>query len=207
LRAFRRVPHLTLLSVLFLPACSDPDTNNKPEPSAGAGGAAQGGASTATQQGGKTTSTAGGKNSSGGAFSSGGNTGSSSGGYSSGGYVMSNAGFPAMVPPPAASDGSSPYVKECHGDTRSCVDVANLRCLGIRDDSGIHGYSCSNPCDNDADCSLSPTQVAATAACVDFVTQKHCLLVCQQGDVKRGCPSGMNCYVYPGTTLGYCLWP
>jgi hypothetical protein len=120
---------------------------------------------------------------------------------------MPAGGYPAMVPPPPASDGSSPYLTECHGDTRSCVDVANLRCLGIRDGTQVNGYSCSNPCQTDTDCSSAPTGVEATAQCVDFATQKHCLLVCLSDGATLACPNGMSCYVYPGSTVGYCLWP
>lgn len=115
------------------------------------------------------------------------------------------AGFPAMLPPPAQSNGNSPYLRPCHGDTSSCVDVANLRCLGIRD-TEVRGYSCSNPCSDSSDCSTAPTLVAARAECVDFTTQKHCLLVCLENGEQRECPAGMTCYNYPGNPVGYCLW-
>jgi hypothetical protein len=125
-----------------------------------------------------------------------------SGGTSGAGRAgQSNAG-----PPAPQSDGSSPYDRECHGDTVMCEDVSALRCLGIRDDTTIFGYSCSNSCESDSDCSTAPSSGEAKAGCVDFVTQKHCLLVCSgQGDTAS-CPSGMGCYVYPGSPLGYCLW-
>ncbi|HEV8551107.1 MAG TPA: hypothetical protein VGQ57_18795 [Polyangiaceae bacterium] len=109
-------------------------------------------------------------------------------------------------PPKPSDDGSSPYERECHGDTATCGDVNTLRCLGIRDDATVYGYSCSNPCDSDADCSSAPASGEARAGCVDFVTQKHCLLVCLQGSAMHSCPDGMGCYVYPQTTVGYCLW-
>jgi hypothetical protein len=109
-------------------------------------------------------------------------------------------------PPEAGADGVSPYERECHGDTIMCEDVATLRCLGIRDDTAVYGYSCSNPCDTDADCSATPSSAAARAACVDFVTQKHCLLVCQDQGMTLACPAGMYCYVYPQSPIGYCLW-
>jgi len=109
-------------------------------------------------------------------------------------------------PPAPSDDGSSPYERECHGDTVECGDVETLRCLGIRDDTSIYGYSCSNPCETDADCSDAPASGEAMAGCVDFVTQKHCLLLCLSGGTMRSCPEGMGCYVYPQSPTGYCLW-
>ena len=96
--------------------------------------------------------------------------------------------------------------RECHGDTVECEDVETLRCLGIRDDTSIYGYSCSNPCETDADCSDAPASGEAVAGCVDFVTQKHCLLLCLSGGKMHSCPEGMGCYVYPQSPTGYCLW-
>ena len=177
-------------------------TNSSGAPGSGGTYSALGGApsSGGTSYGGK-LGTGGGA--SGSAAAMGGTSGSVAGSTSWG----PAGGYPAVVPPPPASDGSSPYLRECHGDTRSCVDVANLRCLGIRDGTQVNGYSCSNPCQTDADCSSAPTGVAATAACVDFVSQKHCLLVCLSNGTSRACPTGMSCYVYPGSPTGYCLWP
>ena len=109
-------------------------------------------------------------------------------------------------PPKPNDDGSSPYERECHGDTIECNDVEVLRCLGIRDDSTIYGYSCSNTCETDADCSDAPASGEAQAGCVDFVTQKHCLLVCLSDGKTHSCPDGMGCYVYPQSPIGYCLW-
>ena len=109
-------------------------------------------------------------------------------------------------PPKPNDDGSSPYERECHGDTIECDDVEVLRCLGIRDDSTIYGYSCSNTCETDADCSDAPASGEAQAGCVDFVTQKHCLLVCLSDGKTHSCPDGMGCYVYPQSPIGYCLW-
>lgn len=123
-----------------------------------------------------------------------------------GGSTLPAGGYPAQTPPPAREDGSSPYLSECHGDTRSCVDIANLRCLGLRDGMEVAGYSCSNPCADDSDCSSADTAVSARAQCVDFVIEKHCLLVCIENDQHRDCPSGMSCYQYPGNPIGYCLW-
>lgn len=125
-----------------------------------------------------------------------------------GGLANSSGGAGGLSgPPDPMADGLSAYQRECHGDTAMCVDVNALRCLGIRDDTTVYGYSCSNPCATDADCSDAPSSGEARAGCVDFVTQKHCLLVCLDGGAMKACPTGMNCYVYPSTTLGYCLWP
>jgi hypothetical protein len=113
----------------------------------------------------------------------------------------------AQVPPPPGPDGSSPYVRECRGDTRDCGgDPRVLRCLGLRDGTEVFGYGCSNPCQTEADCSTAPSGVEASAGCVDFVSAKHCLLVCLEGTQQRECPAGMSCYVYPGSEIGYCLW-
>ena len=51
-----------------------------------------------------------------------------------------------------------------------------------------------------------PASAEAKAACVDFVTQKHCLLVCLSEGETKSCPDGMGCYVYPQSPIGYCLW-
>ena len=126
---------------------------------------------------------------------------------SSGAGAPSSGAGASSAPPAPMADGFSAYERECHGDTAMCVDVNALGCLGIRDDTTVYGYSCSNPCTTDADCSDAPSSTGARAACVDFVTQKHCLLVCASSGATEACPTGMSCYVYPGTTLGYCLWP
>jgi hypothetical protein len=142
---------------------------------------------------------------------------SSTGGFSTGGSSsaqggkIGSAGATAQAGiggiPGAGPDGNSPYQRECHGETAMCVDVASLRCLGIRDGMNVAGYSCSNPCQTNADCSKVPSSAEAAPACVDFVTQKHCLLLCLQQGKSSSCPTGMSCYVYPGSTTGYCLWP
>lgn len=169
----------------------------------GSSGSTTGGADTQAN-GGRLQQASGGRASGGATSANGGSVASAYGGSS--GIPSGTAGFPSVVPPPAASDGSSPYLRECHGDTVSCVDVANLRCLGIRDGSTVEGYSCSNPCETSADCSTATSRAGAHADCVDFVTQKHCLLVCLENGEKRDCPSGMTCYNYPGNPIGYCLW-
>lgn len=137
-----------------------------------------------------------------------GGAGGSRAGAAAGGAGSSAAGSAGLEGPPAPmADGFSAYERECHGDTAMCVDVDALRCLGIRDDTTVYGYSCSNPCSTDADCSDAPSSAEARAGCVDFATQKHCLLVCSSGGTKKSCPTGMSCYVYPGAAIGYCLWP
>ncbi|HYO93507.1 MAG TPA: hypothetical protein VER33_03300, partial [Polyangiaceae bacterium] len=117
-----------------------------------------------------------------------------------------SAGGPGgdSVPGPGP-DGRSSYAIECRGDSLDFKDAA-LRCLGLRDGNTVLGYGCSNECQSAADCSSAPSGAEATAGCVDFAFSKHCVLVCQQGATLRACPTGMSCYVYPGTDLGYCLW-
>jgi len=167
-------------------------------PAVGGSGATKAGAGGAASQAGRPPANGGGAGI-GGSAPRGGATGV--------GGSASAAGAGGRAGPPAASgDGSSPYERECHGDTVECEDVQALRCLGIRDDTSIYGYSCSNTCSTDADCSTAPASAEATAACVDFVTQKHCLLVCLSGGTTRACPDGMSCYVYPQSPVGYCLW-
>jgi len=122
------------------------------------------------------------------------------------GLGSATAGQGPSTPPAPNPDGSSPYERECHGDSLDCGDVPTLLCLGIRDETTVDGYSCSNPCESDSDCTSAPSSAEAKAGCVDFVTQKHCLLVCLDGTKRSTCPTGMGCYVYPQTTVGYCLW-
>jgi hypothetical protein len=200
----------------------DDDAINGGVPGAGTGGTSASGGSTsgsagrATTTGGSVSSGgSGGKSSSGGVAgrvaSTGGSSANGTGGSSAGRVASSggssNAGEGGGDGPPSPGpDGSSPYERECHGDTVECVDVEALRCLGIRDDSTIFGYSCSNTCETDAECSDAPSSGEAKAACVDFVTQKHCLLVCLSQGAMKSCPEGMGCYVYPESPIGYCLW-
>jgi hypothetical protein len=110
------------------------------------------------------------------------------------------------TPPTGGGDGGSPYEIECHGDTVECGDPESLSCLGIRVGDEVFGYSCSNECETNADCSIEAASGEAAAECVDFVTTSYCLLVCQNGDSTKGCPGGMYCYNYPGSPIGYCLW-
>lgn len=122
------------------------------------------------------------------------------------GGMEATAGATIGPPPRPDSDGSSAYLRECHGNSLDCVDPS-LRCLGIRDGSQIFGYACSNLCRTLDDCSSAQTGTDAFAGCVDFIASKHCLLVCQNGERSATCPDGMACHVYPGTKIGYCLWP
>jgi hypothetical protein len=132
--------------------------------------------------------------------------GASGGSESFGGAASSgSAGASAGGVPGATSEGLSPYTTECHGKSVDCADPA-LRCLGIRDATSVFGYSCSNPCKTASDCSSVDSGAEASAGCVPFTTESHCLLICQDESGERGCPNGMSCYVYPGTTVGYCLW-
>lgn len=188
---------------------------------AGSGGASQPGSGGGIASGGKTSSAAGmtaggsitatagsssgkgGSNSAnGGASAAGGSTGSA--GKATGTAGASAGGVPNTPPGPGA-DGLSPYSIACHGNSLDCADPA-LRCLGIRDGTGIFGYSCSNVCTTANDCSTVSSGAEAAAGCVPFTTESHCLLVCQDDTGQKACPNGMSCYVYPGTTIGYCLW-
>jgi hypothetical protein len=189
--------------------CSSSDDGDS-----GAGGTTGGSISFATggflATGGAFVSTGGFAPNTGGFTASGGTTSAGKASGGAGGRIpsagaTSQAGIGGIPGP--GPDGKSPYQRECHGETAMCVDVASLRCLGIRVSADeVAGYSCSNPCQTDADCSTIASSAEAKAACVDFVTQKHCLLVCQEQSKTSSCPKGMGCYVYPGTTIGYCLW-
>lgn len=123
----------------------------------------------------------------------------SGGSGATGGSTSGDGGAPAPR-------GDSPYEIECHGDTLMCGDPTALLCLGLRVESEVFGYSCSNECQTDADCSDEPASAEAAAGCVDFVNKKYCLLVCKDGDEQASCPGGMYCYVYEGAPIGYCLW-
>lgn len=219
-----------VFSCVLCVACSDNDEGSGHGGSAGMaplgfGGASvtEGGSSNAPRGGnssglgGKTSAyggTGAGSSASNGGASSAGATGSAHGGKSSGSGGATSLGGAAAragasggptTPPGPGSDGLSPYKQECHGDSLDCGDPA-LRCLGLRDTSGVLGYSCSNRCETVSDCNTASAGTDATAGCLDFVNERHCLLVCQDDSGQKACPTGMSCYVYPGTTLGYCLW-
>jgi hypothetical protein len=36
--------------------------------------------------------------------------------------------------------------------------------------------------------------------------ESRCMLVCYQQGTDYECPDGMDCYTYPGSPTGYCLW-
>jgi len=176
--------------------------------SGSAGSAARGGSASgngATGGGaGKGGSSAGLAGTGGGAGSTSGSGGSTSGeaGDGAGGTSSGKGGRP----PSDGGSGGSPYEIECHGDTVECGDPESLLCLGIRVGEEVFGYSCSNECETNADCSDAPASADSSAECVDFVTTSYCLLVCQNGDTTTSCPDGTYCYVYPGSPIGYCLW-
>ena len=170
---------------------------------ASAGGAGRGGTGgSSAGRGGTGGSSAGGTSAGrGGTGSSGSGSGVTAG--SAGKDIEGNAGAPE---PPGGNTGESPYEIECHGDTVMCGDPTALLCLGLRAGTDVFGYSCSNECESDADCSDRPASAEASAGCVDFVNTKYCLLVCKNGDEEASCPTGMYCYVYEGSPIGYCLW-
>ena len=219
-------------AVAVLPsACSSDDDDSPSAPAAGSGTSATGGTGnlggtssvggasarggtggsgssgvggSSSNVGGSSSSVGGSSNMAGSSSHAGGKSAGGAGSSSSSGGGTSTGGNAG--PPKPNDDGSSPYERECHGDTIECNDVEVLRCLGIRDGDTIFGYSCSNTCESDAECSDAPASGEAQAACVDFVTQKHCLLVCLSDGKMHSCPDGMGCYVYPQSPIGYCLW-
>jgi hypothetical protein len=165
---------------------------------AGSGGSAGG-------SGGGTTS--GGSAGSGGSGGSGGSSGTAasggsgaSGGASGTGGAVSDAG-----PPPPTEAGLSVYSVECSGDSKVCGYPA-AQCVSISLGDGSIGYMCSNHCDSNADCSTAPSGAEAQANCVPFTQQSRCALLCNDAGTLHDCPSGMSCYTYPGSLVGYCLW-
>ncbi|HET9957422.1 MAG TPA: hypothetical protein VFQ61_23145 [Polyangiaceae bacterium] len=207
-----------LLSIFGSSACG---SDAREEPSAPSGGRAvipppaqSGSAPAGNQTGGRTNS----GNSSG---ASSGRGGSANGGVSpNGGTRVSTGGTggttsqvaqggmpePNWPVVPVGTDGVSPYLRECHGETVECQDPKSLTCLGIRDEKGVQGFACSNTCETNADCAAEATGVGAKPSCIDFAISRYCMLACTPDDSTNDCPSGMACYVYPGTTAGYCLW-
>jgi hypothetical protein len=216
---------LSFASVLCLPACGGDDARDDDAAGSGSGGsggrvATGGGAgrggSVSSSGGSAGTAITAGRGGSGGnqnaagstgkggpAGASGSSMGGSDGKGGKGGSMNGEAGTPD---PPGGDTGNSPYEIECHGDTVSCGDPTSLLCLGLRVETEVFGYSCSNECESDADCSDLPASAEAAAGCVDFVNNKYCLLVCKDGDEEASCPDGMYCYSYEGATIGYCLW-
>lgn len=175
--------------------------------SGGSGGSLGGGTSGSSANAGRGGSVAstGGSGGSGGKGTTAGTAGRPSGqGGTSDGEAGDGTGGTGA--PRGGSAGDSPYEIECHGDTVMCGDPTALLCLGLRVGDEVFGYSCSNECQSDDDCSTAPSSAEAQAGCVDFVSKKYCLLVCKDGDQEASCPTGMYCYVYPGAPTGNCLW-
>jgi len=182
-------------SVLYaMIGCGESDENG----SGGASGAGNGG---------KSGSSAGG--SSGAGPGSGGSAGAgvSGGSGTAGGSSGGSAGLSgdAQGPPPPADGGGSIYSVECRGESRVC-GYPSAHCLGIMLPEGGTGFTCSNHCVSDADCSSAPSGAEARAGCVPFTQQSRCVLVCENSGQRFSCPRGMSCYTYPGAQLGYCLW-
>jgi len=115
------------------------------------------------------------------------------------------AGGADAEPPGPAPGGGAVYAVECSGDTAMC-GVERAHCLGINLDQGGVGYACSNQCNTIEDCSDAPSGAAAEVGCVQFTKEKRCVLVCYDQPNRYACPSGMGCYVYPNSPIGYCLW-
>jgi hypothetical protein len=179
----------------------------------GANGGTPGGTAGRAGSGGTTAGTGGSTSSTGGRGSAGvggsvpsvgGGKGEPAGGVGGGGGT--GDGEAGSGAPRGGSTGMSPYEIECHGDTVTCGDPTSLLCLGIRVEMEVFGYSCSNECESDADCSGLPASAEAGVGCVDFVNKKYCLLVCKDRHETASCPTGMYCYVYEGAPTGYCLW-
>ena len=106
---------------------------------------------------------------------------------------------------PPTDGGGSIYAVQCRGESRLC-GFPTAHCLGIQLDEGGTGYTCSNHCQTDADCSSAPSGAEARAGCVQFTQQSRCVLVCENSGRRYSCPTGMSCYTYPGSPIGYCLW-
>jgi hypothetical protein len=218
---------LSFAALGSLPACGD-DGDDAPGGTSGSGGTgSSGGTGGVIATGGSSaTGSSGGSSGSGGAYGgTGGSAAAGRGGTGGSGASVGSGGKggPAGAAgraagsggkngaggapePQGGGSGDSPYEIECHGDTVTCGDPASLLCLGLRVESEVFGYSCSNECQSDADCSDAPSSTDAAAGCVDFVNKKYCLLVCKDGDEQASCPNGMYCYVYEGSPIGYCLW-
>jgi hypothetical protein len=97
------------------------------------------------------------------------------------------------------------YGVECAGNSADCGDT-KVTCLGVNLDTSGVGYACSNHCATVADCSDAPSGAEAEVGCVQFTMQKRCVLVCYDNGTDYECPTGMGCYIYPNSPIGYCLW-
>ena len=120
--------------------------------------------------------------------------------------VTEDAGAIDAAPPGATDSGASVYTLECRGESVACGDPEHVRCLGVGSPDAAIGFACSNRCESVADCSSVATGGPAAVDCVQLTSARHCLLVCHDEDRDFACPSGMSCYVYPGSPVGYCLW-
>lgn len=197
-------------SLLAVSACSDdadPD-----EAAAGTTGDAGSGTSSHAGKGGAGSGDssddagAGGIVRGGSAATAAGETGTGQGGAETGGAgAPAEAGAGSIEPPGPAPGGGSVYAVECSGDTAMC-GVAGAHCLSINTDEKGVGYSCSNRCNTVDDCSDEPSGAEAAAGCVQFQQEKRCVLVCYDQPNERACPDGMDCYIYPNSPIGYCLW-
>jgi hypothetical protein len=208
---------LLVASLACLPAlitCSDDDDASGNGASGGKGGGSSGatGGSSATggtvnAGSGGTVGGSGGNPATGGSAGSGGSSGSggsggsgASGGASGTGGAVSDAG-----PPPPTEAGLSVYSVQCSGDSQVCGYPLG-QCVGIAVGDGSTGFMCSSHCASNADCSTAPSGAEAEARCVAFTQQSRCVLLCNNDGTLYDCPSGMDCYTYPGSPVGYCLW-
>lgn len=176
--------------------------------SSGGASSARGGSSSASggsSARGGSSSTTGGSSTGGSTLGGVGGSGSGKGGSTGTSGAGADAGAGMQEPPGPGPNGQSPYEIPCSGDTLMCGDPETLRCLGIRVGDEVFGYSCSNECQTDGDCSDARSSSEAQAECVEFVGTSYCLLVCKNQDVMKTCPDGMYCYAYEGAPLGYCL--
>jgi hypothetical protein len=168
--------------------------------SGGKSGSNTGGASAGTGggTGGSAATSAGGSGGTSGSGASG--TGGSAGGGDAGAAGSSG-------PPPPTDAGTSVYTLDCRnmgaGNSSVCGFPA-ATCVGINTPMMGTGFTCSNDCNSNEDCSMAPSGSEAQAGCVQFAQQKRCVLVCQDGEI--GCPTGMSCFTPMGASTGYCLW-
>ncbi len=200
---------LSFTTTAFLSACSDNDDQHGAEAEAGMGGTVSvaGGGGRGGSSGGKLgAGSAGSPDGADSAGKGGATAGTAGRAATSSGGTGSPQGEAGSAGRPPGDTGHSPYEIECRGETVSCGDPASLLCLGLRVETEVFGYSCSNECDSSADCSALPASTDAAPACVDFVNKKYCMLVCHDHDERASCPTGMACYTYQGAAIGYCLW-
>jgi len=210
---------LLISAVACLPAlitCSDDETSGSggtggktggsSGTSAGSGGAGGSGIAASGGSGGASTggATSGGSAGSGGSSGSGGAIGT--GGSGATGGASGTGGTPSDGgPPPPTEAGLSVYSVECSGDSKVC-GYTSAQCVGINIGDGSVGFMCSNTCENNADCSTAPSGAEAQASCVPFTQSHRCTLLCNDAGTLHDCPSGMSCYTFPGSLVGYCLW-